>query len=150
MVLRANGEPIAQNTRLGCVVAGNIKNSQITNLTSANLNLYEDLKRFGEIESIPAAKTPDLSEKLSFLLDELALDDSMFKASGRDFGKRWHNEYLHSLQQRTKWRKPEENLQVGDLVIIKESNFPPANWAIRPNLGGASRRGQACPSGQNF
>ncbi|GIX79040.1 hypothetical protein CDAR_231871 [Caerostris darwini] len=35
-ILRANGEPIAQNTRLGWVVAGNIKDSQITNLTSAN------------------------------------------------------------------------------------------------------------------
>ncbi|GIY94434.1 hypothetical protein CEXT_363611 [Caerostris extrusa] len=32
-ILRANDEPIAQNTCLGWVVAGNIKNSQITHLT---------------------------------------------------------------------------------------------------------------------
>ncbi|GIY33383.1 DUF5641 domain-containing protein [Caerostris extrusa] len=55
----------------------------------------------------------------------------------KGFWKRWHNEYLHSLQQRTKWRKSEENLQVG--VIIKESNLPTSHLDIRPNLGGTSR-----------
>ncbi|GIZ03576.1 hypothetical protein CEXT_137261 [Caerostris extrusa] len=37
----------------------------------------------------------------------------------------------HFLQ---KWRKPEENLQVGDLVIIKGIQFSTSQLAIRPNL----------------
>ncbi|GIY80350.1 reverse transcriptase [Caerostris darwini] len=81
-VLRANGEPVAQNTRLGWVVAGNIKDSQITNLTSANLNLYDDLKRFWEIESTPAAKTLDLTPEEKFC-EEHFLSNSKINSDGR-------------------------------------------------------------------
>ncbi|GIY28922.1 uncharacterized protein CDAR_621401 [Caerostris darwini] len=81
-VLRANGEPIGQNTRLGWFVAGNIKYSQITNLTSANLNIYDDLKRFWEIESIPAAKTPDLTPEEKFC-EEHFLSNSKINSDSR-------------------------------------------------------------------
>ncbi|GIY00586.1 hypothetical protein CDAR_19901 [Caerostris darwini] len=54
----------------------------------------------------------------------IALDGNLFKESGRDFEKGG------TMCNRTKWRKPEENLQVGDLVIIKESNLPPATWSL--------------------
>ncbi|GIY06260.1 hypothetical protein CDAR_167391 [Caerostris darwini] len=79
--------------------------------------------------------------KLSLLPDEPAntfscvrypieLDGKLFKTSVRFFWKSWRREYLHSLQQRTKWRKSEENLQVGDPVMIKESNLPSATWPL--------------------
>lgn len=38
--------------------------------------------------------------------------------------KRWNIEYLHTLQQRSKWTTPSENLKVGDLVLILEPNCP--------------------------
>lgn len=46
------------------------------------------------------------------------------------FWKRWHEEYLVTLQERKKWRKEKESMKVGQLVLIKSENFPPAQWAL--------------------
>jgi hypothetical protein len=46
------------------------------------------------------------------------------------FWKRWSAEYLTSLQQRHKWQKKTANVQVGDLVLIREDNIPPLNWRM--------------------
>ncbi len=46
------------------------------------------------------------------------------------FWNRWRNEYLSTLQQRQKWRREQKNFAVGDLVIIKEDNIPPAKWKL--------------------
>ncbi|KAH9644279.1 hypothetical protein HF086_003778 [Spodoptera exigua] len=46
------------------------------------------------------------------------------------FWMRWQHEYISELQHRTKWRKPDINLRIGDMVIIKESNLPPLRWKI--------------------
>jgi len=46
------------------------------------------------------------------------------------FWKRWNVEYLTTLQQRFKWKERGRNLQVGDLVLVKEDNFPPAQWKM--------------------
>ncbi|GIY80348.1 hypothetical protein CDAR_548281 [Caerostris darwini] len=59
----------------------------------------------------------------------MALDGNLFKACGRDFGKGGPMSRCIPCNK-TKWRKLEENLQVGDLVIIKESNLPPATWRL--------------------
>ncbi|XP_055916090.1 uncharacterized protein LOC129948955 [Eupeodes corollae] len=45
------------------------------------------------------------------------------------FWRRWHSEYLTSLQQRPKWHKT-KNFEVGDLVVVKEQNLPPSKWAL--------------------
>lgn len=47
-----------------------------------------------------------------------------------DFWERWRKEYISTLQQRTKWTKPEDNIQIGDLVLIKDENLPPSHWAL--------------------
>ncbi|XP_052753699.1 uncharacterized protein LOC128201271 [Galleria mellonella] len=44
------------------------------------------------------------------------------------FWKRWQTEYLHTLQQRPKWLARLPNVQVGDLVLLKESALPPLRW----------------------
>lgn len=46
------------------------------------------------------------------------------------FWKRWENEYLTTLQERKKWRRERENVKVGQLVILKDENLPPAQWRI--------------------
>lgn len=46
------------------------------------------------------------------------------------FWKRWHQEYLHLLQQRQKWNQTKDNIITGDLVIIKDSNLPPNKWLL--------------------
>jgi Integrase core domain. len=47
------------------------------------------------------------------------------------FWQRWRQEYLHTLQQRTKWRSSSVPAQVNQLVVIKDDNLPPGKW----NLG---------------
>lgn len=44
--------------------------------------------------------------------------------------KRWSVEYLHTLQQRTKWTSPSENLRIGDLVIIHDPQSRPLSWPL--------------------
>lgn len=41
---------------------------------------------------------------------------------------RWQNEYVTTLLQRPKWLQRERNIQIGDLVIIKEDNVAPSLW----------------------
>lgn len=41
------------------------------------------------------------------------------------FWTRWSKEYIHLLQQRTKWTQPQRIIKVGELVIIKKDNLPP-------------------------
>lgn len=43
---------------------------------------------------------------------------------------RWHNEYLSTLINRSKWLIPQRNIEVGDLVIVKEDNVPPMKWKL--------------------
>lgn len=48
----------------------------------------------------------------------------------QQFWRRWREEYLAAQQQRTKWYRIEKNLAIGDMVIIRNENLPPAVWAI--------------------
>lgn len=43
---------------------------------------------------------------------------------------RWHEEYLTTLINRTKWLTEKRNFQVGDLVVVKEDNVPPMRWKL--------------------
>ena len=47
-----------------------------------------------------------------------------------EFWHRWKREYLHTLQQRQKWSKPKRNLQVGDVVIVKDDNVIRSQWRL--------------------
>lgn len=44
--------------------------------------------------------------------------------------KRWTLEYLHSLQERTKWIHKNKSLQPEDIVIIHDPDTPPLQWKI--------------------
>ena len=46
------------------------------------------------------------------------------------FWKRWTNEYVTNLQQRSKWTAETSNLKVGDLVYICNDNAPPLQWPL--------------------
>ncbi|XP_055910886.1 uncharacterized protein LOC129945251 [Eupeodes corollae] len=43
---------------------------------------------------------------------------------------RWKEEYLKELHKRYKWKYPERNIQIDDLVIIRSENLPPNEWRL--------------------
>lgn len=46
------------------------------------------------------------------------------------FWKKWSSDYLQTLTQIPKWREEKENLQIGQLALIKCDNIPPTYWAM--------------------
>lgn len=48
----------------------------------------------------------------------------------QSFWKRWSNEYLATLQQRSKWTKDYEPPPPGTLVLIQENFRPPLHWEL--------------------
>lgn len=63
----------------------------------------------------------------------------------RDFWNRWQSEYLSRLQERPKWLKRQNELQIGDIVLLKDVQTPPSKWALgrvvekHPGSDGACR-----------
>lgn len=48
---------------------------------------------------------------------------------GQHFWTRWRKEYLHHLQQRSKWQlNTNQNYRIGSLVLLKEDNVPSMFW----------------------
>ncbi|XP_076650259.1 uncharacterized protein LOC143357625 [Halictus rubicundus] len=48
----------------------------------------------------------------------------------RDFWTRWHKEYLNELNIRHKWTSGNHGIEKGTLILIKEDNLPPLQWAL--------------------
>lgn len=46
----------------------------------------------------------------------------------QSFWRRWTTEYLHTLQQRSKWLEPSPEIAIGSLVLIKHDHLPPLQW----------------------
>lgn len=47
-----------------------------------------------------------------------------------EFWARWKKEYLLGLQQRNKWTDSHKDLQIGDIVIIKDQDLPRNRWEL--------------------
>ncbi|XP_059221377.1 uncharacterized protein LOC131995995 [Stomoxys calcitrans] len=47
-----------------------------------------------------------------------------------DFWKLWRNDYLSSLQQRSKWKTSLPNVKVGQMVIVKDEATAPGRWPL--------------------
>ncbi|XP_037827795.1 uncharacterized protein LOC119615891 [Lucilia sericata] len=46
------------------------------------------------------------------------------------FAQRWKEEYLKELHKRFKWKFPQRDYAIGDLVIIRQENLPPNQWRL--------------------
>ena len=44
--------------------------------------------------------------------------------------KRWHSSYLQSLQSRSKWTKPQENVRPGNVVLLKDETLTKGRWPL--------------------
>lgn len=52
------------------------------------------------------------------------------KSLHHQFARRWKDEYLKEIQKRYKWQHQEENIRVGQLVVIKDDLLPPCEWRL--------------------
>ena len=73
-----------------------------------------------------AVPEPDLTHLKVNRLSRWQRAQQMFQ----HFWRRWSKEYLHSLQQRRKWTQKERNIDIGDLVLVKDDNLPPLKWSM--------------------
>ncbi|XP_047541815.1 uncharacterized protein LOC125074530 [Vanessa atalanta] len=48
----------------------------------------------------------------------------------QDFWRRWSQDYLHQFLQRHKWEYQNPEPSVGDVVLVKEDDLPPARWLL--------------------
>ena len=48
----------------------------------------------------------------------------------KDFCLRLKSEYLRELQRRTKWKKSLPNIEINDLVVVRDENLPPNRWRL--------------------
>lgn len=68
----------------------------------------------------------------------------------------WQSDHINSLQCRSRWKQPEENVAVGDIVLIKEDNIAPQYWLIgrvtevHPGTDGRVRNVSIRSSAGNF
>ncbi|UYV85166.1 hypothetical protein LAZ67_X004794 [Cordylochernes scorpioides] len=46
------------------------------------------------------------------------------------FWSRWSKEYLNNFQGRGKWRIKQDNIQIGQLVYLKETQISPLHWPL--------------------
>uniref|UniRef100_A0A069DYA1 Putative bel15-i ag n=1 Tax=Panstrongylus megistus TaxID=65343 RepID=A0A069DYA1_9HEMI len=54
----------------------------------------------------------------------------MVQAIVQHFWKRWSSEFLLQLQQRAKWKSPNNNIQIRDIVLLDSSTLPPQHWVL--------------------
>jgi len=54
----------------------------------------------------------------------------LVQSVSQNFWRRWKQDYLHTLQPRSKWETPHSNLKIGELVLIHEPNAPPLSWKM--------------------
>ncbi|XP_046142527.1 uncharacterized protein LOC123987999 [Osmia bicornis bicornis] len=72
---------------------------------------------------VPDESPPDVSENR---LERFQLLQSI----RNNFWKKWSEEYLQHLQERSKWRGPTENFAVGQLVLVRDDRYPPSKWPL--------------------
>lgn len=74
----------------------------------------------------PLVLVPDVSYEMSKIsnLRRWQLTQKMTQ----EFWRRWSKEYLTQFLQRHKWSCQNPEPKIGDLVLVKEDNLPPAKW----------------------
>ncbi|XP_026730719.1 uncharacterized protein LOC113495918 [Trichoplusia ni] len=54
----------------------------------------------------------------------------LIEKTRQQFWKRWSREFIAELQNRAKWKRNSKEIQVGDLIIIKEDHSMPLHWRM--------------------
>jgi len=81
---------------------------------------------FLTLEPLNSVPEPDLSDSKLNALSRWQL----LQRLQSDFWKRWSLEYLNTLQQCAKWTETSNDIHVNTLVVIKNEQKPPMQWAL--------------------
>ena len=55
---------------------------------------------------------------------------SLLRAETEQLWKRWNTAYVQSLQYRQKWTRPQPNISVGDIVLLKDDSLKLHSWPL--------------------
>lgn len=102
------------NSRPLCRIEGEAGEREII-LTPAKLLIGRDLHSL-----------PDAEYKESNLLDKY----NHLKKIVADFWTEWRHSVLEGMMNRPKWNKEEDNIQVGEIVLMKDDKTPPLIWPL--------------------
>ena len=64
-----------------------------------------------------------------------------------EFWSRWRKEYLLTLQGRSKWSGEQRNIQIGDVVLVKDDNVNRNQWElgiVKNFIPSNDNKGQNC------
>ncbi|KAJ8972919.1 hypothetical protein NQ317_012657 [Molorchus minor] len=75
------------------------------------------------LQNLPAV---DLTNEPLNRLDRYQLIDRMVQ----DYWRRWHLEYLTTLQVRERWNTQSNPIRAGTVVVIKQDGTPPFTWPL--------------------
>ena len=89
----------------------------LSTLTAGHFLLFKPPMAYPEDPRLP--EEPSLLKKWN-----------VCQAMVQHFWSRWSKEYLNTLQARTKWQKSRPNLQVDDVVILKEDRTFACHWPL--------------------
>lgn len=96
---------------------------------------------FLNMEPLTAAPDSDLTD---LKLNQLSRWQ-LLQRIHQDLWGRWQREYLHTLQQRSKWLDITVSPEIGSLVLLKDDCTPPLKWrlgrirALYPGSDGVAR-----------
>lgn len=76
--------------------------------------------------ALNAIPEPDLTQVRQNSLKAYKLSQQLFQI----FWKVWSQEYLQQFLQRKKWTQTMPNLEVDQIVLLKEDNVPPGKWPL--------------------
>ncbi|XP_059056256.1 uncharacterized protein LOC131850106 [Achroia grisella] len=103
-------------------------NSRPLTVLSSDPSDLEALTPAHFLNTIPLKHFPahDVSDTIPHLLKRHELLDQLVQS----FWKRWHREYLHTLQLRRKWNTPAFPIQEGTIVVVMQENLTPLHWPL--------------------
>ncbi|UYV70944.1 hypothetical protein LAZ67_8001195 [Cordylochernes scorpioides] len=82
----------------------------------------------------PALPERELANESENLIQDSPQSDTqrwkLIKKLKNSFWSRWPKEYLSNLQGRGKWRIKQDNIQIGQLVYLKEAQISPLHWPL--------------------
>lgn len=96
--------------------------------------LNDDQDEINYLTPAHAVRGERIVQPLNYDLTEIPIErvkqGAVLDKIQQDFWSSFAKDYLSTLQTRYKWKSKEQNLCIGDIVLLKEDNQPPGVWPM--------------------